>query len=163
MKTNYLKFYEELTKNYQTDEKKKLLRLCNKIVTNIYYVVYPFLLLYLFVIQSEKLLPTILIPLLSIVAITLLRKVLARPRPYEEYPIDQILEKETQHNAMPSRHVFSASIIAMMCFSVSPILACILLVLAAIEGYIRVVGGVHYPRDVIVGYFLGVFFGLFIL
>ena len=163
MKTNYLRFYEELTKNYQTDEKKKLLRLCNKIVTNIYYVVYPFLLLYLFVIQSEKLLPTILIPLLSIVAITLLRKVLARPRPYEEYPIDQILEKETQHNAMPSRHVFSASIIAMMCFSVSPILACILLVLAAIEGYIRVVGGVHYPRDVIVGYFLGVFFGLFIL
>ena len=163
MKTNYLKFYEELTKNYQTDEKKKLLRLCNKIVTNIYYVVYPLLLLYLFVKQSEKLLPTILIPLFSIVAITLLRKVLARPRPYEEYPIDQILEKETQHNAMPSRHVFSASIIAMMCFSVSPILACILLVLAAIEGYIRVVGGVHYPRDVIVGYFLGVFFGLFIL
>ena len=163
MKTNYLKFYEELTKNYQTDEKKKLLRLCNKIVTNIYYVVYPLLLLYLFVKQSEKLLPTILIPLLSIVAITLLRKVLVRPRPYEEYPIDQILEKETQHNAMPSRHVFSASIIAMMCFSVSPILACILLVLAAIEGYIRVVGGVHYPRDVIVGYFLGVFFGLFIL
>ena len=163
MKTNYLKFYEELTKNYQTDEKKKLLRLCNKIVTNTYYVVYPLLLLYLFVKQSEKLLPTILIPLFSIVAITLLRKVLARPRPYEEYPIDQILEKETQHNAMPSRHVFSASIIAMMCFSVSPILACILLVLAAIEGYIRVVGGVHYPRDVIVGYFLGVFFGLFIL
>ena len=163
MKTNYLKFYEELTKNYQTDEKKKLLRLCNKIVTNTYYIVYPLLLLYLFVIQSEKLLPTILIPLFSIVAITLLRKVLARPRPYEEYPIDQILEKETQHNAMPSRHVFSASIIAMMYFSVSPILACILLVLAAIEGYIRVVGGVHYPRDVIVGYFLGVFFGLFIL
>ena len=163
MRTNYLKFYEELTKNYQTDTKRNQLRLCNKIVTNIYYVVYPFLLLYLFIIQSEKLLPTILIPLLSIVAITLLRKVLARPRPYEEYPIDQILEKETQHNAMPSRHVFSASIIAMMCFSVSPILACILLVLAAIEGYIRVVGGVHYPRDVIVGYFLGVFFGLFIL
>ncbi len=163
MRTNYLKFYEELTKNYQTDAKRNQLRLCNKIVTNTYYVVYPFLLLYLFVKQNEKLLPTILIPLLSIVAITLLRKSLAYPRPYEEYPIDQILEKETQHNAMPSRHVFSASIIAMMCFSVSPILACILLVLAAIEGYIRVVGGVHYPRDVIVGYLLGVFFGLFIL
>ena len=163
MKTNYLRFYEELSKNYQTDEKKKLLRLCNKIVTNTYYIVYPLLLLYLFVKQSEKLLPTILIPLFSIVAITLLRKVLACPRPYEEYPIDQILEKETQHNAMPSRHVFSATIIAMMCFTVSPILACILLVLAALEGYIRVIGGVHYPRDVIVGYLLGIFFGLFIL
>ena len=163
MKTNYLKFYEELTKNYQVDAKRKQLRLCNKIVTNTYYIVYPLLLLYLFVKQSEKLLPTILIPQFSIVAITLLRKVLACPRPYEEYPIDQILEKETQHNAMPSRHVFSATIIAMMCFTVSPILACILLVLAALEGYIRVVGGVHYPRDVIVGYLLGVFFGLFIL
>lgn len=163
MRTNYLKFYEELTKNYQTDTKRNQLRLCNKIVTNTYYVVYPFLLLYLFVKQSEKLLPTILIPLFSIVAITLLRKVLARPRPYEEYPINQILEKETQHNAMPSRHVFSATIIAMMCFTVSPILACILLVLAALEGYIRVIGGVHYPRDVIVGYLLGIFFGLFIL
>jgi len=157
MKINYLRFYEELAKNYQTDVKRNQLRLCNKIVTNIYYVVYPLLLLYL------KLLPTILIPLLSIVAITLLRKVLARPRPYEEYPIDQILEKETQHNAMPSRHVFSAAIIAMMCFTISPLLACILLVLAALEGYIRVVGGVHYPRDVIVGYLLGVLFGLFVL
>ena len=163
MKTNYLKFDEELTKNYQADAKRNQLRLCNKIVTNTYYIVYPLLLLYLFVKQSEKLLPTILIPLFSIVAITLLRKVLARPRPYEEYPIDQILEKETQHNAMPSRHVFSATIIAMMCFTVSPILACILLVLAALEGYIRVIGGVHYPRDVIVGYLLGIFFGLFIL
>ena len=163
MKTNYLKFYEELTKNYQTDAKRNQLRLCNKIVTSVYYVVYPFLLLYLFIIQSEKLLPTILIPLLSIVGITLLRKVLACPRPYEEYPIDQILEKESQHNAMPSRHVFSASIIAMMCFTISPLFACILLVLAALEGYIRVVGGVHYPLDVIIGYLLGVLFGLFIL
>jgi len=163
MKTNYLKFYEELTKNYQTDAKRNQLRLCNKIVTSVYYVVYPFLLLYLFIIQSEKLLPTILIPLLSIVGITLLRKVLACPRPYEEYPIDQILEKESQHNAMPSRHVFSASVIAMMCFTISPLFACILLVLAALEGYIRVVGGVHYPLDVIVGYLLGVLFGLFIL
>ena len=132
-------------------------------MTSVYYVVYPILLLYLFIIQSEKLLPTILIPLLSIVGITLLRKVLACPRPYEEYPIDQILEKESQHNAMPSRHVFSASIIAMMCFTISPLLACILLVLAALEGYIRVVGGVHYPLDVIIGYLLGVLFGLFIL
>lgn len=163
MKTNYLRFYEELTKNYQTDAKRNQLRLCNKIVTNVYYVVYPFLLLYLFVIQSEKLLPAILIPLLSIVGVTLLRKVLACPRPYEEYPIDQILEKETQHNAMPSRHVFSASIIAMMCFTISPLFACILLVLAALEGYIRVVGGVHYPLDVIIGYLLGLLFGLFIL
>ena len=163
MKTNYLRFYEELTKNYQTDAKRNQLRLCNKIVTNVYYVVYPFLLLYLFVIQSEKLLPAILIPLLSIVGVTLLRKVLARPRPYEEYPIDQILEKETQHNAMPSRHIFSASIIAMMCFTISPLFACILLALAALEGYIRVVGGVHYPLDVIIGYLLGVLFGLFIL
>ena len=163
MKTNYLRFYEELTKNYQTDAKRNQLRLCNKIVTNVYYVVYPFLLLYLSVIQSEKLLPAILIPLLSNVGVTLLRKVLARPRPYEEYPIDQILEKETQHNAMPSRHVFSASIIAMMCFTISPLFACILLVLAALEGYIRVVGGVHYPLDVIIGYLLGVLFGLFIL
>ena len=154
MKTNYLRFYEELSKNYQTDVKRNQLRLCNKIVTNIYYVVYPLLLVYLFVKQSEKLLPTILIPLLSIVAITMLRKALARPRPYEE---------ETQHNAMPSRHVFSAAIIAMMCFTISPIFACILLVLAALEGYIRVVGGVHYPRDVIVGYLLGVLFGLFVL
>ena len=64
---------------------------------------------------------------------------------------------------MPSRHVFSASIIAMMCFTISPLFACILLVLAALEGYIRVVGGVHYPLDVIIGYLLGVLFGLFIL
>lgn len=110
-------------------------------MTSVYYVVYPILLLYLFIIQSEKKFPTILILLLTIIAVTILRKVVACPRPYEEFQIEQILEKETQRNAMPSRPVFSAAIIAMMYLTISPILTCILLVLAALEGYIRVVGG----------------------
>ena len=38
----------------------------------------------------------------------------------------------------------------------------ILLVLSALECVIRVIGGVHYPEDVIIGYLTGVIMGLFI-
>lgn len=56
---------------------------------------------------------------------------------------------------MPSRHVFSATVIAVSVLSVSKPLGWMLLVLAVILAVIRVVGGAHYPRDVIAGFLCG--------
>ena len=74
------------------------------------------------------------------------------PRPYEECAIKPLLDRDSPGQSMPSRHVFSATIISMACFHASLSLGVILLVLSALLGLVRVLGGVHYPKDVVVGY-----------
>ena len=61
---------------------------------------------------------------------------------------------------MPSRHVFSMTIIAVSWFVISPIIGSILLICSLIMGMIRVIGGVHYPSDVIVGFISACLWGL---
>ena len=60
---------------------------------------------------------------------------------------------------MPSRHVFSSTIIAMSALSLSPWFGFILLFLTALLALVRVLGGVHYPKDVLVGYACGLLVG----
>ncbi|WP_019790414.1 phosphatase PAP2 family protein, partial [Streptococcus sobrinus] len=63
----------------------------------------------------------------------------------------------------PSRHVFSASMISLSLWQVSPVLAVFCLVLSVLLGFCRILGGMHYPKDVIVGYLLGLLAGSFLL
>ena len=70
-----------------------------------------------------------------------------------------LLEKSTRGNSMPSRHVFSAVMITMCIYQVSPALGALLLVFCAFSAVVRVLLGVHYPLDVIVGYLCGLLGG----
>ena len=160
---NYIEFYYQISKRYQNLRGQRIFEKSNQVITYAFYVLYPILLIYMLITKHPKLLVTIIVPAISVVLVSLIRKWIGRPRPFEIYPIHALLTKDSKRDAMPSRHIFSATIIAMMFFHVSGILACMLLVVALLEGYIRVVGGVHYPSDVIVGYLLGVLFGLFTL
>ncbi len=60
---------------------------------------------------------------------------------------------------MPSRHVFSATIISMACLHASLTMGMICLTLSAFLGLVRVLGGVHFPKDVVVGYICGLVVG----
>ena len=77
------------------------------------------------------------------------------------WDICPLLEKDSSGQSMPSRHVFSATIISMACLHASlPVgLACLLF--SALLGLVRVLGGVHYPKDVLVGYACGLVWGSF--
>ena len=57
----------------------------------------------------------ILVPALGFVLLTLVRKWINQPRPYETWGIVPLLDKDSSGNSMPSRHVFSATIISMAC------------------------------------------------
>ena len=102
----------------------------------------------------------ILVPALGFVLLTLVRKWINQPRPYETWGIVPLLDKDSSGNSMPSRHVFSATIISMACFHASLPVGLILLVLSALLGLVRVLGGVHYPKDVLVGYACGLIWGI---
>ena len=100
------------------------------------------------------------VPASGFVMLSLLRKKLNAPRPYEVWEIIPLLDRDSPGQSMPSRHVFSASIISMACLHASLSVGLILLILSAILGLVRVLGGVHYPKDVVVGYIYGLVWGV---
>ena len=100
------------------------------------------------------------IPASGFVILSFLRKKINAPRPYEEWDIKPLLDRDSPGQSMPSRHVFSATIISMACLHASLSVGVILLVLSAFLGLVRVSGGVHYLKDVVVGYIFGLVCGV---
>nr|WP_276515602.1 phosphatase PAP2 family protein [Tissierella carlieri] len=82
------------------------------------------------------------------------------PRPYEVLDIVPIINKSTKGRSFPSRHVFSAFVIAMTLYYISVPVGVILMFAGIILAIVRVLGGVHFPRDVVVGAMIGILFGM---
>ena len=100
------------------------------------------------------------IPASGFVILSFLRKKINAPRPYEVWEIVPLLDRDSPGQSMPSRHVFSATIISMACLHASLTMGMICLTLSAFLGLVRVLGGVHYPKDVVVGYICGLVWGV---
>ena len=158
---NYATFYNKLTRSFQNKPTAtRCLQVVNSLLTKIMYLIYPLMLIYLFCAQSNRLLAFILIPALSFVLVSVVRKLLNAPRPYEAWQINPLIKKDTKGQSMPSRHVFSATIISMAVLRLNPILGILFLVLSLVIAICRVIGGVHYPHDVAAGYLIGIICGL---
>ena len=94
--------------------------------------------------------------------VSVIRRVLNFPRPYERYDFSQLgIEnlKSKQGESFPSRHVFSAFLIGVLIFPYAPTLSLFNLVAGCAIAVFRVLLGVHFPRDVIVGAVIGVVSG----
>ena len=100
------------------------------------------------------------IPASGFVILSFLRKKINAPRPYEGWDIKPLLDRDSPGQSMPSRHVFSATIISMACLHASLSVGVILLVFSALLGLVRVLGGVHFPKDVVVGYICALVWGV---
>jgi len=74
--------------------------------------------------------------------------------------IKPLFIKETKGESMPSRHVFSITIIAMCWLYVSVPVGIIMLLLVAIMSASRVLAGVHFVRDVVAGFAVGIICGI---
>ena len=70
------------------------------------------------------------------------------------------IEKDTAGKSFPSRHVFSVFIIAATIFYVHPSAGILLGLLGVVLAVLRVIGGVHEPRDVIAGALAGILCGV---
>lgn len=132
----------------------------DKILTRISYVTYPFLLGYLAVQRNPELLRAVLVPGISFVILSCFRYLYCAPRPYEVYGIPPAVPKNTKGKSFPSRHVFSAFMIGMTFLRFIPAAGAALLVLGAVMAALRVVGGVHFPKDVAAGAVFGLVCGL---
>ncbi|WP_251576677.1 phosphatase PAP2 family protein [Limosilactobacillus agrestimuris] len=163
---NYQQFYQQITKPFS--HSPLLIRgLCwlNKAIVVLMYVSYICLLLWVALFDGGiyQLLPLVFIPGAGFLLLSLIRSYLNYPRPYEEWPIKPLIPRKGSGDSLPSRHVFSATVIALSVMSVSKVLGIILLLLAIALAVVRVIGGIHYPRDVIAGFLCGVACGIGVL
>lgn len=117
------------------------------------FAAYPLLLLYLAAEREKTLYLSVIVPLDGFLIVSVFRYLFNRQRPYERYDFKPAIPKDTKGKSFPSRHVFSAAVIAVT-FLVqrNPILVGLgagLIVAALIIGVIRVIAGVHYVSDVL--------------
>lgn len=147
-KENYLKMTQPFREN---PKMAKSLHICNRILTGMIFVGYPLLLLWLLKERRPELARAVIIPMDGVIIVSVLRCFINRPRPYEKFAVAPVIPKETKGKSCPSRHVFSAAVIAMTFISIPDMAAIgiILLVFAVLIGIIRVVSGVHFISDVI--------------
>ncbi|MFC3932524.1 phosphatase PAP2 family protein [Streptococcus dentapri] len=162
---DYAAFYQRLTAGLRTRPWMIfLLKALNRWLTKTMHFIYPVLLLYLLVFgRFQQFWADSIIPALCFVVLSLCRYWLNQPRPYEIWEIEPLIFKDTKGQSMPSRHVFSAVIISMCALEINTYLGLILLILSGILGLCRILGGIHYPKDVLVGYVIGLFCGSILL
>ena len=155
---NYQEWYGHVASNIKNNPLfLRLLRTFNRLMTVVMPIVYLTLLATTYLQQGfgKQVWMYVFIPASGFVILSFLRKKINAPRPYEEWDINPLLDRDRPGQSMPSRHVFSATIISMACLHASLSVGLILLILSAILGLVRVLGGVHYPKDVVVGYICG--------
>lgn len=138
----------------------RLLNLLDSLITLIAFTAYPLLLVYIFFHDRRLLLPLLAVPAASFLLVSLIRKQIGAKRPYEVYDFQPVIKKDTIGCSFPSRHVFSIFIIAMAFFWVDHRLGIDFMILGGILALIRVLGGVHFIRDVVAGAWAGILCGI---
>ena len=160
---NYQEWYGHVAGNIENKPfLLRLLRAFNRFMTVVMPMIYLTMLATTYLQQGlgKQVLIYVFIPASGFVILSLLRKKINAPRPYEVWEIVPLLDRDSPGQSMPSRHVFSATIISMACLHASLTMGMICLILSAFLGLVRVLGGVHFPKDVVVGYICGLVWGV---
>ena len=160
---NYQEWYDHIAGKIKNKPfLLSLLRTFNRFMTVVMPMIYLTLLATTYLQEGlgKQVLIYVFIPASGFVILSFLRKKINAPRPYEEWDIKPLLDRDSPGQSTPSRHVFSATIISMACLHASLTMGMICLTLSAFLGLVRVLGGVHYPKDVVVGYICALVWGV---
>ena len=145
--------------------KAKTIILLNSVLTKAVYILYPLLLIYLAVYhltdKEPGFVPALLVPGISFVLLSIFRDRIDAPRPYEiPGAKPPVIKKDAPGKSFPSRHIFSIFVIAATFFWVWPASGILIGIAGVILAWVRVAGGVHFPRDVIAGALIGIGCGI---
>lgn len=133
----------------------RALNIVNHGIVVVFYAAYALLLGWACVSDLWKLAPLVGVTAVGFAAVSFFRRRFNAPRPYECCAIAPLIARDGAGKSFPSRHAFSAFAIAASWFAASAPVAVVLLVAAVVLAVCRVLGGVHFPRDVVVGALIG--------
>lgn len=150
--------YEGIFRWFRAEKwRVKTLLFLTKGLPYLFFLGYGGMLLFLLLKRDLRLAAAIVVPGLTLLLCMRMRVILNRKRPYEALQIAPLLQKDTAGKSCPSNHTTSAFVIAATAFwlfgwgvGVGAFL------LAGMVGLTRVLTGVHFPRDVILGAALGI-------
>lgn len=156
-------FYLKVTKSLS--EKTTLAKAIvdmSRAITLFIYAFYPCFLAAVFILCRESFLKTLLVPFVSFMVLSVARYFINAPRPYEKIEgLEPLYEKKTAGKSFPSRHTFSGFVIGTVALFFNTSFGGFLLLLSLILAVFRVLCGVHFVRDVIVGALFGIVSGVF--
>src|SRR5690625_118690 len=139
---------------------KKLINPLNNFITFSIYCLYPLVLLFLAFTHDGRFWRAFLTPTISFVIVSIFRNFINAPRPYEVSDTVPIIKKENKGKSFPSRHELSVFVIATTLFYIFKPLGIIFMLVCILLAILRVVGDVHFSRDVIAGAIIGIFSGV---
>lgn len=139
--------------------RRKLLELLCRLLPWVVAGIYALVLVRLWISRADWLIQALVYPLLTLLAVALLRRAFPRPRPYDRYAFTPLMGHDGG-GSFPSRHTASAAIIALTAARLSPVLGAAGLLLALAVGITRILAGLHFPRDILGGFLLALAVGL---
>lgn len=89
------------------------------------------------------------VPAAVFLLVTLLRRVLDLPRPYEVHAVEPLLPARRKGCSLPSRHTASAVILALAGWYLHPALGAVFTLAALGVALTRLLAGVHFVRDLL--------------
>lgn len=153
------KLYQNILAYIRQHNLTKITIILTKASPYIIALIYALILLILMINKSNKLLITIIKPLITFIIITILRKLYDKPRPCVIYQIEPLLEHK-KGQSFPSRHTASAFSIALALFNINNTLGIITLIIAMIVALTRIMCGLHFIKDVITGIIIAIIINL---
>lgn len=144
----------------------KALLLGNKLLSAAVYIGYIGMILVLLLHRDGRLWRVLIVPAVVFLGGSALRRYLNFPRPYEVYHTPSLDNKNRSGQSFPSRHMFSASVLAVCAFWLWSPMGWVMAGIAVFLAPFRVLVGVHFIRDVAAGALLGSvlgYLGFFVL
>ncbi len=154
----YIKITDKIRK---TSHGEKVILFLNSFFTDVVYIAFFGLLLQKIIEHRyAEFARIVMVTGISFLFVSVIRHFLNTERPYVKYSFTPLLEKEKKGDSLPSRHVFSAFVIGMAYLYTDVFGGVLILLVGVMIAVIRVLVGVHFPRDVITGAVIGILSGL---
>ncbi len=152
----YSDWYERVARPFRSEGATRALYVLDRALVAGFAVAYVALLAWLAASGDTRIMKAVLVPAATFVLATILRAALNKPRPYEDDAIRPLVTKDTRGKSFPSRHMTSAAVIACTYAWVFPLAGALGALGCAGVAFTRIVGGVHYPRDIVAALVLGI-------
>lgn len=94
------------------------------------------------------------------VIVTVARRIINAPRPYELRDFYKVSPREKSGESFPSRHAYSAFVIATLAWLLHPAASISAAVLGIVISLARYLTGIHFLRDLAAGALIGVLSGV---